>query len=229
MLKLIPPGSIGFLVVCSVIGIALMLFARRARRAIRIALALLYGGYLVLAVPRVADWIAARLPPIRSIEPIPSAAFDAVIVLDGDNRRGRVRAVRQLEEGPSPPPVIVLADAGDPWVVDNLVGSGVRRDRITSEQGADTTREQVDRARTTVAARAWRRVALVASRLQAPRLSALTNRWQPQPAIIAAPVDDEPAESGIWAFVPSYIALRVSRDALYEHTALMYYRWRGWI
>jgi hypothetical protein len=29
--------------------------------------------------------------------------------------------------------------------------------------------------------------------------------------------------------VPTYIALRVSRDALYEHAALAYYRSRGWI
>jgi hypothetical protein len=30
-------------------------------------------------------------------------------------------------------------------------------------------------------------------------------------------------------FVPTYYALRVSRDAIYEHVALRYYRWHGWI
>jgi hypothetical protein len=30
-------------------------------------------------------------------------------------------------------------------------------------------------------------------------------------------------------YIPTYTALRVSRDALYEHAALAYYGWRRWI
>jgi hypothetical protein len=196
---------------------------------VRVALGLLYSIYLVIAIPRVADGLAAGLPPSRQYDTATAMPFDAVIVLDGDNRRGRVRAVRRLEEGELPPPVIVLADAGDPWVVNNLAGAGVRTDQITSLTGAETTRGQVDVARRIIASHVWDRVALVASRLQAPRLSELTRDWRPLPSIVAAPVDDEPPRDGVWALVPSYIALRVSRDAIYEHAALMYYRWRGWI
>ena len=195
----------------------------------RIALLMLYFSYLVLAIPKIANELAASLPATRLGGMTTPTAFDAILVLDGDNRRGRVRAARHLEEGSSPPPVIVLADLGDPWLVDNLESSGVLRNRITSEPGAETTMGQVALARRTIASHAWAHVALVASRLQAPRLSALTRGWRPVPTIVAAPVDDEPPHDGLWAFVPSYIALRVSRDALYEHAALTYYRWRGWI
>ena len=228
-LKLIPPGSIGLLVLCSAIGIGLLVFVRSTRRVMRIALLLLYFVYFVLAIPRVANGLAASLPATRAGGVTTPMAFEAIIVLDGDNRRGRVRAALQLEEGSSPPPVIVMADAGDPWVVDNLASGGVSRTQITSEAGADTTRGQVELARRMIASHSWGHVALVASRLQSPRLSGLTREWRPLPVIVAAPVDDEPPHDGLWAFVPSYLALRVSRDALYEHAALSYYRWRGWI
>ncbi len=47
--------------------------------------------------------------------------------------------------------------------------------------------------------------------------------------LIESPVDVEPASTGALAFVPTYYALRLSRDAIYEHAALRYYRWHGWI
>lgn len=228
-LKLVPPGSIGFLILCSSIGAGLRVFVPSTRRAVRIAVYVLSVVYVVLATPVVANGLVASLPASRPSHLAGISPVDAVIVLDGDNRRGRVRAAQRLEDDSSPPPLLVLADPGDPWVANNLVSTGVPSGRITSETGAYTTREQVDLAHRTIASHAWTRVALVASRLQSPRVSALTRDWRPVPTIVSAPVDDEPAHDGIWAIVPSYIALRVSRDALYEHAALIYYRWRGWI
>jgi hypothetical protein len=70
---------------------------------------------------------------------------------------------------------------------------------------------------------------VVASRLQAPRVWALARAMGLGILVMPSPVDDEPAASGLRAFVPSYLALRVSRDAIYEHVALAYYRWQGWI
>ena len=48
-------------------------------------------------------------------------------------------------------------------------------------------------------------------------------------ALIVSPIDTEPATSGWRLVVPTYYALRVSRDAIYEHAALALYTWRGWI
>jgi hypothetical protein len=49
------------------------------------------------------------------------------------------------------------------------------------------------------------------------------------PELVPASIDIEPPTSGVRRFIPAYIALRVSRDALYEHAALLYYRYNGWI
>jgi hypothetical protein len=71
--------------------------------------------------------------------------------------------------------------------------------------------------------------AVIASRLQAARVDALIRTARLPVTLLSSPVDEEPPVSGAARFVPSYIALRMSRDAIYEHAALVYYRWRGWI
>jgi hypothetical protein len=47
--------------------------------------------------------------------------------------------------------------------------------------------------------------------------------------LLPSPVDHEPAHQGWKLWLPSFAALRVSREALYELAALEYYRLRGWI
>jgi hypothetical protein len=48
-------------------------------------------------------------------------------------------------------------------------------------------------------------------------------------ALLPSAVDAEPPTAGTDRFVPSYLALRLSRDAIYEHAALVYYRSRRFI
>jgi hypothetical protein len=62
-----------------------------------------------------------------------------------------------------------------------------------------------------------------------PRVAALAQTAGLELDLLASPVDQEPPTEGVWRLVPTYLALRVSRDAIYEHAALAYYRWRGWI
>jgi hypothetical protein len=62
-----------------------------------------------------------------------------------------------------------------------------------------------------------------------PRIRALTATRGLDLTLLSSPLDDEPAMEGWGRFRPSYVALRTSRDAIYEHVALVYYRWRGWI
>ena len=102
------------------------------------------------------------------------------------------------------------------------------RGRLRLETDATTTREQIAQLARIVEAGPGR-PALVASRLQMARVAALVRVAGLEVTLISSPIDDEPPTSGLQRFVPMYIALRVSRDALYEHVALAYYAWRGWI
>jgi hypothetical protein len=70
---------------------------------------------------------------------------------------------------------------------------------------------------------------VIVSRLQAARMAGLLERAHLLIRLIESPVDVEPATTGALTFVPTYFALRLSRDALYEHAALWYYRRHGWI
>jgi uncharacterized SAM-binding protein YcdF (DUF218 family) len=226
-LKLIPPGSIGFLLACTILGSALFFLGRR--RLARNALLVLYGSYLVLSVPWVAEGLANRLPRYAAFDSRDlrlSRSLDAIVVLDGDNRRGRVRTALELKARNPQAGLWVL---GDQWVVDALTQGGIPASRIVKEATAETTRDQVARVRQLVARRPNRRIVVVASRLQMPRVAALARAASLDLALAASAIDDEPPTAGAWRFVPSYIALRVSRDALYEHAALAYYRWHGWI
>jgi uncharacterized SAM-binding protein YcdF (DUF218 family) len=225
-MKLIPPGSIGFLLVFTALGLALFLVGPRTRRVASHALFGLYGCYVVLAVPRGADGIANRLPGYASSDPRSSHSVDVLIVLDGDNRRGRVRAALEVHTRNPQAELWVL---GDQWVVDALVQAGLPANRIVHEAEAQTTRDQVTRVRRLAAEQPNRRIAIVASRLQMPRVAALARAASLDIALVPSAIDDEPPTAGARRFIPSYVALRVSRDALYEHAALAYYRWRGWI
>jgi uncharacterized SAM-binding protein YcdF (DUF218 family) len=225
-LKLAPPGSVGFLLVCTALGLVLFLLWRRGRRLTRSALLVLYGGYLVLALPWIADGIANRLPGYASSDPRLSRPVDSIIVLDGDNRRGRIRAALEAHARNPQAELWVL---GDQWVVDALVQAGLPANRIAHEAEALTTRDQVTRVRRLVGEKPHARLAIVASRLQMPRVAALARAAGLDIALVPAAIDDEPPTTGVWRFIPSYVALRVSRDALYEHAALAYYRWHGWI
>jgi uncharacterized SAM-binding protein YcdF (DUF218 family) len=73
------------------------------------------------------------------------------------------------------------------------------------------------------------RTCVIASRLQMPRVAALAHSEGLDVTLIPSPTDTEPPTAGFRVFVPSYTALGVSRDALYEHAALAYYRWRDWV
>jgi uncharacterized SAM-binding protein YcdF (DUF218 family) len=152
--------------------------------------------------------------------------IDQLVVLDGDNRVGRVKLTREIFDTRPPQRVWVL---GDVWIANALRDAGIPNDKLTHEIGAGTTREQIARVTALVHSNPRTSFAVVASRLQMPRIAALFRAGGLSVALLASPVDAEPPTSGARVFVPSYAALRVSRDAFYEVVALAYYRWRGWI
>jgi len=218
------PGSIGFLLSCVVLGLLLRRLPR-GRAAASLWLVAVCALYLVLALPPVAVAIAGCLPSARSDTTL-TRDIDVVVVLDGDNRRGRLREGLQLYREASPRQFVV---SGSGWLVEGFREGGVPPDRLEQEASAATTREQIDWVARLAAQVPAERMVLVASRLQMPRVERLVQSRGLHVKLRTSPIDTEPASAGWMMGIPSYSALRISRDALYELAALEYYERRGWI
>jgi len=118
---------------------------------------------------------------------------------------------------------------GDGTLIEEMSAGGVPRNRIFHNSFLETTRDQITSLASLMTRRPAWRIAVIVSRLQAPRMARLLEKSHLAVSLIESPADVEPATTGAVAFVPTYYALRISRDALYEHAALQYYRWHGWI
>lgn len=221
-----PPGSLTFLALGVALGFICIRVWPRNRRLGRSWLAVLFGLYVLMGLPLVANAVADRLTQFRPHTDLSGIArMDSVIVLDGDNRRGRVRETREFYAAAAPEVVMV---SGEDWLRAALVEAGIPPQQIVHETGSANTRDQVVEISQFIASRPGQ-TAVVASRLQMPRLSALLQVAAIPVVLIASPVDIEPPTRGPRLLVPTYSALRLTRDALYEHAAIRYYQWRGWI
>lgn len=222
------PGSIPFLVICLTAGVVFALWRPRHRRLAAAWMGLVLGSYLVLAMPVVARGIAGALPALASPVFAPGHAISTLVVFDGDNRRGRVREALRIWTVAAPHEVVSLGLEG--WMDTALVEAGIPRARFRHDRSTSTTRQQIEWVKARVDRRKTAHdIVIVASRLQMPRIDALIRARGIAPLLAPAPADIEPVMSGWRAFVPVYAALRISRDALYEHFALRYYTWKGWI
>jgi uncharacterized SAM-binding protein YcdF (DUF218 family) len=220
------PGSLGFLFLCILAGVVLLVaWPRKAKLG---SWWLLGVGlvHLVLASPWMASAIVNMLP--RYTPPLPAAwrPLDTLVVLSGDNSEGRVSAARQVFREARPSAVHVLADI--PFYDDVLL-AGIPRDRVHLHASGGTTRDQLAQVAHIASEPSAGRVAVIASRLQAPRVAALIRAAGLSALLIPSPTDAQPPTSGVWRFVPTYGSMLLSRDAIYEHVALAYYRRRGWI
>lgn len=227
LIKLIGgPGSLRFLAVGTLFGILLGRASPPYRRFTRTWLITLYLLYFFLALPIVARSIAGPFDdPLAGQRP-PAAPIDALIIFDGDNPSGRIAETRRIWTLIHPSVVIV---SGDEWLVDQLRAAGIPQRQLLLDDTSANTRQQVGYVQQYVSSHATAAVAVVVSRLQMPRVAALVQQARIPVALYAAPIDGEPAHAGWRSWLPSYSALRMSRDALYERVALSYYRWRGWI
>jgi uncharacterized SAM-binding protein YcdF (DUF218 family) len=220
------PGSLGLLALGSAVGLFLI-YAWPRNRRLGVAWFLgLYSSYLVMGLPVLAHRVAAPLvAPTAGYQPI-TGPLDTLAILDGDNRMGRIREGRRLWVAAKPATVIV---SGEEWFVDSLLASGIPRQRLTLDHSSTTTREQIEYLIGYAAQHPAAHLAVVASRLQMPRILALARRTGLQATFYSSQVDREPATDGLWLLVPTYAGLRVTRDALYERAAITYYRRQGWI
>jgi uncharacterized SAM-binding protein YcdF (DUF218 family) len=219
------PGSIAFFNLCVILYLMLRYVWPRNPRVSRAWAIVITGIYLVMGVPFVANNIADRLgQPVVAGPSLPPV--DMLIILDGDNRVGRVKEGYRVWTTAQPRIVYTL---GGDWIRDALVAKGVPVSRITQNSGGTNTLGQMEWVGRLLTKTPSARAALIVSRLQMPRVAALARSANLPLILVASPVDDEPPRTGISQFVPTYIGLRVSRDALYEHAALAFYSWRGWI
>lgn len=219
------PGSLQLLVLLVAAGVLVRLRWPSARRVASWWIAAVAASYVALSLPVVSKTIDHRLMAFtQNAERSPDTGVQTIIVLDGDNRRGRLAETLSLWKSTSPRRVIV---SGQEWLAERLAEAGVPANALEREADTSTTLEQI----------AWltridtdpRSVAVVASRLQTPRVQALLRKAGFQPHLVPASIDAEPPNAGWTCYVPSYAALRLSRDAIYELVALRYYRARGWI
>jgi uncharacterized SAM-binding protein YcdF (DUF218 family) len=221
------PGSTGFLILSTSAGALAAYAGGRARHLAKIWLLLVFAGYLAAALPVVSRSAVDGLPGYSAGRGEQAATqTDMLFVLSGDNARGRARQTRAVLNTVGPRCVIV---SGGPQFVRTVLEAGVAPEGLIVDATATTTRAQID----TLAGWANRcgaqRVVLVASALSMPRIAALV-RTTPIPVVLLpSPLDDDLPGAGIGLNIPSRAALHVSRDALYEHAALAYYRYRGWI
>jgi uncharacterized SAM-binding protein YcdF (DUF218 family) len=219
------PGSIGFLIATTGIALFVARVWPRRRRLGHALVALLIALYVVMSLPVVSQVIVSWLPPVRA-EQVPGGSIDTLVVLDGDNRRGRLREGLRVWKEVGPRELVV---SGSAWLPEHFVEEGVPGQRLLQDVSASNTREQIVWLAGLIAKHPSHRIALIASTLQMPRVDGLV-RWHGlNVALVPSPIDAEPPASGWLRWVPSYAALRISRDALYEVVALEYYERRGWI
>jgi uncharacterized SAM-binding protein YcdF (DUF218 family) len=218
------PGSYGFLVLCSAFGFLLIHVWRRPILG-RAWLFAVISAYLVLATPVAALYIADALTQYRPVSELANLPnVDVVITFDGDNVRGRAReTLRVFAAWPSARILLF----GDDWLRDELLAGGIPPGRITLDPRPPNTIEQMVAVRDYVRAHPHEAAAVVASRLQMPRIAAIAGTMQLHIALLPSPADVEPPREGPDRWLPRYTALRISRDTIYEYAALIYYRWKG--
>ena len=215
------PGSRGFFAVLACAGLLLWFAWPRYRRVWRYWLLTLLTSYLLLSIPLVANSIADLLPVIGASELQFPRSLDVLVVLDGDNMDGRAREAGRVYSMTAPATVWILG-GGD--LVEHVISAGVPPQKISVDVRDPTTRDQMATVGRLFAEKPTATLALIASRLQMPRIARFARTIGLKAVLLPSPVDTEPARSGLQLLVPSLAALRVSRDALYEHAALAYYR-----
>jgi hypothetical protein len=215
------PGSLTFLALCC--GTGLLLRWAGYVRAGKVWLFAVYLSYVVGGLPPVSRFIESKLQPLP---PLPNDALsapdiDAIVVLHGDNVLGRVRETLRLADSSTAPIVVALGDESFCRMVEE---AGVPAPRLRCRSGPSTTRAQLLDVQEQIRRGVFKHPVLVASRLQMPRIRGVLAVTGVAATLAPSAVDDEPGR-----YLPSYLALRISRDALYEHVAIWHYRRQGWI
>lgn len=221
-----PPGSIRFLLIGFAIGAAIVWrLTTRRRTFAAIWFALLGGGYAAMSLPIVAAALTASLPPVAVASPAQIRSVRTLFLLDGDNRVGRLATARDLVVQNKPDLVFLV---GRQSTAAHLIFTGEPRERIVTDVESGNTQAQLKYVERQLQKPVPGPSGLIASALQMPRISGLLARDGVQILLIPSPVDAPVHADGLRRFLPSLDALAISREAIYEHAALIYFSFRGW-
>jgi uncharacterized SAM-binding protein YcdF (DUF218 family) len=221
------PGSIAFLVLGLVCGLALWCFLPRFRSRISAAPIVLMCCYLVLSLPSTANLLADSLYRHSSVtRPDDARGAQVVLVLQGDHEQLRVAETIRLYQLLHPAWVIVSANAAP--IRNALLAAGLPKNQVIWEYQSQTTRQQALEMAGGLRSRHVGRVVLVASPIHMPRALAACERAgiDAIPSVSTRPHSGLPR--GFRGLVRRFEALTLSRESLYEHLALRWYSWRGW-
>jgi uncharacterized SAM-binding protein YcdF (DUF218 family) len=250
------PGSVSFLVVALVVGVALLYGSDRMRRWGRIWLTLVLLAYAFLATPLGADAVAA--PLLRGFTPITSKeqaqGVDVLVVLStgGEVYRGYGEEVAEMGKATAfnaleaarlyklVAPRTVIASGGivDPEarrvteaeiLANGLARLGIPRERIVLEQKSRTTREQAVNVAEMLKKRGIRKFLLVTGADHMPRARATFRELGFDPVASVAKYAIAWHPSLLERLSPGINALRQSDWACYEYLARIYYWWEGWL
>ena len=162
------PGTPTHFALCLGAGAFFIYVWPRSRKLGRICTSLVLIVHVVLALPSVAIAIANRLPVVP--QPLPEAVgkLDALIVFDGDNRRGRVAKASQIYATSSPSELWILGERMDGQRA-RLRRQGCKPAGLRLMNSSANTREQVAWVQRREANEPWAPVRNIALRLQVPR------------------------------------------------------------
>jgi len=219
------PGSMRFLFLGPGLAIFFLAF-RRTRRTGRWLLCSFLLLYFVLSLPAVAQLVTSPAARTRSLPAAEYGRLDDLFVIDGDNYQSRAALAVLVARTASPRTVWVV---GGVELRDALLVHGIDKDLWRWGGGAArTTYDQLLWVQESIATTHSRRAAVVASRVHLPRIVDAARRLKIDLVAIPSPLDSEPPDSGVRAWLPSFSGLQLSRDGLYERVAVAYYRWKGW-
>jgi uncharacterized SAM-binding protein YcdF (DUF218 family) len=219
------PGSLRFLFLGTGVAVFLLAF-RRTRRTGRWLLWSFLSLYFVLSLPVVARFLAGPAARTHSLPAAEYGHLDDLFVIDGDNYQSRAALAAVVARTASPRTVWVV---GGGELRDAMLAHGIDKDVWRWGGGdAGTTYDQMVWIKKSIATTQSRRAAVIASRVHLPRIVELARRLPVEVVAIPSPLDSEPPDSGVWAWLPSFAGLHLSREGLYERVAVAYYRWKGW-
>jgi hypothetical protein len=216
------PGSLRLLIILLAAGVVWMAVRPAHRRAGIIWLAAVVLVHLVMALPVVAALAVGALPHTAPASDEEIGDIQVLFFFDGDNRWGRLREFERIDRLTRPTRIHLL---GRLSVYKDLRLMGVRPERIRHDEQMENTSDQIRRTLEWVKSGESGRAAILVSCLQAPRARLLAARAGLAIPVLAAPLDEELPDRGPHRFLPSFLALATTRDALYELVALHYYRW----
>jgi hypothetical protein len=214
------PGSLRLLIILLLAGVAWMVIRPGRRRAGIVWTVAVVLVYVVMALPVVAATAVNALPHSEQAAEAEIEGIQILFFFDGDNRWGRLREFERIDRLARPTRIHLL---GRLSVYKDLRLMGVRPERIRHDEELQNTSDQIRRTGEWLKSGGSERAAILVSCLQAPRARLLAARAGVNVPILAAPLDEELPDRGPGRFLPSFLALSITRDAVYELAALRYY------